>query len=67
MARVLNEMGYPVIVTKNVGKAIERAQALADRKDLICAAGSLYLAGEVKQIFPQNVSYDKRLKIGSRA
>ena len=60
MARVLNKMGYPVIVTKNVGKAIERAQALADRKDLICAAGSLYLAGEVKQIFPQTISCDKR-------
>jgi hypothetical protein len=60
MARVLNKMGYPVIVTKDVGKAIERAQALADRQDLICAAGSLYLAGEVKQIFPQTISCDKR-------
>ena len=66
MAKVLNKMGYPVIVTKNVGKAIERAQALADPKDLICAAGSLYLAGEVKQIFPQTVSCDKRPETVSR-
>jgi len=66
MARVLNEMGYPVIVTENVGKAIERAQALADRQDLICATGSLYLAGEVKQIFPQTISCDKKPEAGSR-
>ena len=64
MARVLNKMGYPVIVTENVGKAIERAQALADRQDLICAAGSLYLAGEVKQIFPQTISCDKKPETG---
>jgi len=64
MARVLNKMEYPVIVTENVGKAIERAQALADRQDLICAAGSLYLAGEVKQIFPRTISCDKRPKTG---
>ena len=66
MARVLNEMGYPVIVTKNVGKAIERAQALADKRDLICAVGSLYLAGEVKQIFPQTISCDKRPETGKK-
>lgn len=60
MAIVLNKMGYPAIVTKNVGEAIERAKAIACRQDLICAAGSLYLAGEVKQIFSQTVSCDKR-------
>jgi dihydrofolate synthase/folylpolyglutamate synthase len=64
MAKVLSKMGYPVIVTKNVGKAIKRAQALAGPADLICATGSLYLAGEVKQIFPQTISCDKRLEIG---
>jgi len=60
MARVLIKSGYPVIITENVTRAIERAQAIAGRQDLICAAGSLYLAGEVKQIFPQTVSCDKR-------
>ena len=64
MAKVLSKMGYPVIVTKNVGKAIERVQALAGPADLICATGSLYLAGEVKQIFPQTISCDKRPETG---
>ena len=59
LERVLSKRGYPVIVTENVGNAIERALAIASRNDLICAAGSLYLAGEVKQIFPQTVSCDK--------
>lgn len=56
LERVLSKWDYPVIVTGNVTKAIERAQAIAGRQDLICAAGSLYLAGEVKQIFPQMAS-----------
>jgi dihydrofolate synthase/folylpolyglutamate synthase len=64
MKRVLNKREYPVIVTENVGKAIERAQAIACRQDLICATGSLYLAGEVKQIFPQTISCDKRPETG---
>ena len=60
LERVLNERGYPVIVTENVTKAIERAKAIAGGRDLICAAGSLYLVGEVKQIFPQTGSCVKR-------
>jgi dihydrofolate synthase/folylpolyglutamate synthase len=64
MKRVLNKRGYPVIITENVGKAIERAQAIACRQDLICATGSLYLAGEVKQIFPQTIPCDKRPEAG---
>jgi dihydrofolate synthase / folylpolyglutamate synthase len=63
MAKVLNKVGYPAIVTENVEKAIERSQALAGGQDLICATGSLYLAGEVKQSFPQTISCDKKLKI----
>jgi dihydrofolate synthase / folylpolyglutamate synthase len=63
MANFLGKRGYPVIVTESVGKAIERAKAIACRQDLICAAGSLYLAGEVKQTFHQIISCDKRSKI----
>ena len=63
LERVLNKRGYPVIVTENVAKAIERAREIANEQDVICAAGSLYLAGEVKQIFPQTPSCAKRLKI----
>jgi dihydrofolate synthase/folylpolyglutamate synthase len=57
---VLKKMGYRATVTQNVLQAIERALALAGKKDLICAAGSLYLAGEVKQAFPEAASCDKK-------
>jgi dihydrofolate synthase/folylpolyglutamate synthase len=54
----VKKMGYPAIVTENVKQAIERAQALAKKQDLICATGSFYLAGEVKQAFPKLVLCD---------
>jgi dihydrofolate synthase/folylpolyglutamate synthase len=47
----VKKMGYPAIVTENVNQAIEWAQVLATKQDLICATGSFYLAGEVKQAF----------------
>jgi dihydrofolate synthase/folylpolyglutamate synthase len=52
------KMGYKAIVTENVKQAIERAQAMAKKQDLICATGSFYLAGEVKQAFPKLVLCD---------
>jgi dihydrofolate synthase/folylpolyglutamate synthase len=58
MMGTVKKMGYPAIVTENVNQAIERAQALATKQDLICATGSFYLAGEVKQAFPKLVLYD---------
>jgi dihydrofolate synthase / folylpolyglutamate synthase len=52
---VINEtvlkMGRTSLVTENVSQAIEGALALAGKQDLICATGSFYLAGEVKQAF----------------
>jgi len=60
MLKILEKMGYKAIMTQNVGQAIQKAQALAEKKDLICATGSLYLAGEVKQKFPKTVSCDKK-------
>jgi dihydrofolate synthase / folylpolyglutamate synthase len=59
MLKILEKIGYKAIVTQNVGQAIQKAQALAEKKDLICATGSLYLAGEVKQKFPKTVSCAK--------
>jgi dihydrofolate synthase/folylpolyglutamate synthase len=47
----VKKMGYPAIVTKSVGEAIARAQIMAKKHDLICATGSFYLVGEVKQAF----------------
>ena len=58
--KILEKTGYKAIVTQNVGQAIQKAQALAEKKDLICATGSLYLAGEVKQKFPKSVSCAKK-------
>ena len=54
----VKKMGYPAIVTDNVKQAIERAQALAKKQDLICATGSFYLAGEIKQAFLKLVLCD---------
>ena len=54
----VKKMGYPAIVTENVKQAIERAQALAKKQDLICATGSFYLAGEIKQAFLKLVLCD---------
>jgi dihydrofolate synthase/folylpolyglutamate synthase len=58
MMETLKKMGYPAIVTENVGQAIKRVQAMAKKQDLICATGSFYLAGEVKQAFPKLVLCD---------
>jgi len=60
ITETVKKMGYPAIVTINVNQAIERAQALAKKQDLICATGSIYLAGEVKQAFPKHVLYDNK-------
>ena len=60
MLKILEKIGCKAIVTENVGQAIQKAQTLAEKKDLICATGSFYLAGEVKQKFPKIVSCDKK-------
>ena len=60
MRKILEKIGYKAIVTESVGQAIQKAQALAGKQDLICATGSLYLAGEVKQKFPKIVSCAKK-------
>ena len=39
-----------VIVTESVKDAVTRAREVSTKKDLILAAGSLYLAGEIRQI-----------------
>ncbi len=58
MMESVKKMGSTPIVTENVNQAIERAQALAKKQDLICATGSFYLAGEVKQAFRKIVLCD---------
>ncbi|MGP8154518.1 MAG: bifunctional folylpolyglutamate synthase/dihydrofolate synthase [Smithella sp.] len=51
ITETLKKMGYTAVVTKDVNQAIKQALALAKNQDLICATGSFYLAGEVKQAF----------------
>jgi dihydrofolate synthase / folylpolyglutamate synthase len=42
-----------VEVVEPTGLALKRALEIADKEDLICATGSLYLVGEVKQAFSE--------------
>jgi dihydrofolate synthase/folylpolyglutamate synthase len=56
----VKELGYAAIVTKDVNQAIKQAMAIARKQDLICATGSFYLAGEVKQAFPKFSLYDNK-------
>jgi dihydrofolate synthase/folylpolyglutamate synthase len=51
LMKIAKKMRRSAIVTENVNQAIERAVFLAGKQDLICATGSFYLAGEVKQAF----------------
>ena len=60
MSETLIKIGRTPIIAENVTQAMEKAFALADKKDLICAAGSFYLAGEVKQAFPKRVVCDNK-------
>jgi dihydrofolate synthase / folylpolyglutamate synthase len=55
----VKKLGYEAIVAENVTEAVELAFDLAGVGDMICAAGSLYLAGELKQAFPKLASCDK--------
>ena len=48
-----DKIGCETMPTENVQQAIEEALAMAGKQDLICATGSFYLAGEVKQVFPK--------------
>lgn len=51
LMRAVNKIGYEAIATENVNQAITQAITMAGKEDLICATGSFYLAGEIKQAF----------------
>ena len=51
---IVNEMGYKSRLVNSVYQAIKIARSFASKDDLILAAGSLYLAAEIKQTFPKN-------------
>ena len=62
----VRKKGYSAIVTRNVKQAIEQALAIAKKHDLICATGSFYLAGEVKQAFPKITLCDNTKSVKKR-
>ncbi len=51
---IVKEMGCKSRVVNSVYQAIKIARSFASKDDLILAAGSLYLAAEIKQMFPKN-------------
>lgn len=59
----VKKMGYKSEVKENVFEAVRRAFDLAEKEDMICVAGSLYLIGELKQAFPRPLYYDKKPKL----
>ncbi len=59
MACIMKELKYRFVMVDSVDQAVRRALELADDRDIICAAGSLYLAGEIKQSFHQMRSCGK--------
>lgn len=59
LAAFLRRMDYPVEISESVTASVQQALQCAGENDLICACGSLYLAGEVKQAFHQMCSCGK--------
>ncbi|HPC85009.1 MAG TPA: folylpolyglutamate synthase/dihydrofolate synthase family protein [Smithellaceae bacterium] len=59
LVREMKEMGFKGLAAKTVDEAVHKALDMAGEDDLICALGSLYLAGEVKQSFHQMNSCGK--------
>ena len=59
LAGLMKKMGFTAVVAGTVDEAVSLALAMAEEGDMICALGSLYLAGEVKQSFHQMNSCGK--------
>lgn len=59
LAYELRRMNIAALETATVHEALQRALETAKKQDMICAAGSIYLAGEIKQSFSQNASCGK--------
>jgi dihydrofolate synthase/folylpolyglutamate synthase len=55
----MKKMGCKAVVAGTVDEAIHLALGMAGERDIICALGSLYLAGEIKQSFYQMNSCGK--------
>lgn len=60
LADILKRRDCPARISESVQDAVGRALQMAGKNDLICACGSLYLAGEIKQLFPEIICCDKK-------
>lgn len=60
LADYLQSRGRTAHVCRSVTAAVRSALRCAKKDDLILACGSLYLAGEIKEIFPEILCCDKR-------
>lgn len=61
LADFARSRGYPAVVPESAAAAVHLALQYAGKNDLICACGSLYLAGEVKQVFRRKNSCGKNV------
>jgi len=57
MKDIVRQAGREAIVAENVHQAVKAALRSAGKKDIICATGSFYLAGEIKQGFHKLTLY----------
>jgi len=48
---IARKYGHLAETTEDSREALQRALSIADKNDLICVTGSLYLVGEIKKIF----------------
>ncbi len=53
LIRVAQRYGRSAEAIEDSGMAVGRALQLAEKEDLICAAGSLYLVGEIKKMYAE--------------
>lgn len=67
LAAYARARGYPVCETASVAEAVKKAMAGAGKNDVICACGSLYLAGEIKQTFQHRAGCGKKPAVGKKA
>jgi len=51
MIRISRQYGQFAEAIEDNGEALQRALLLADKDDLICVSGSLYLVGEIKKMY----------------
>jgi len=60
MIKTAKKRGSVPVIAETVPQAMEIALAMAGDQDLVCATGSFYLAGEIKETFPKLFFYGNK-------